>query len=128
MAQVNLSTLDARTGSRHAVVGSRATAVIERSASLRSPTLTVYPKADSAEEAGSTPAVVCPRLTDDDSLRGSCDAFLMSARSLTAAGQSRSAVAVLEVLEHVQSSLRRGRPVDLAQSSPARELRVVSPR
>lgn len=127
VAQVNLSTLDAPAGSRHAVVGSRATAVVERSASLRSPTLTVYPKEVSGK-ATSSPAAVCPRLADDDPLSGSCDAFLMSARSLTAAGQSRNTVAVLEVLEHIERSLRGGRPIDVAQSSPARELRVVSPR
>jgi len=113
LALIRVSGLDARTGTRQAVVGSRATAVFDHSP----PMLTLYPKPDSGEAA-----VVCPRLAAGDPLRDSCEAFLTSVRAL-AAVEPGNAVAVLEVLEHIQTSLKRGRTIELSQ--PARELRVV---
>lgn len=110
VARLSLTTLDARSGSTCAVVGTTATAVVENGV------LAVHSKDGS---------VLCPCVPAADAVRCGCESFLAAVRSLDAASQDAEAVAVLEVLDHVQRSLKRGGSVDVAQPKPEPELRVV---
>jgi predicted dehydrogenase len=110
VARLSLTTLDARSGSTCAVVGTAATAVVENGA------LAVHAKDGS---------VLCPCVPADDPVRRGCESFLAAVRSLDGASQDAEPVAVLEVLDHVQRAHKRGGSVDLAQPKPEPELRVV---
>jgi predicted dehydrogenase len=110
VARLSLTALDARTGWTYAVVGTRATAVVEDGA------LAVHSKDGS---------VLCPCVPAADAVRRGCESFLAAVRSLDGASQDAEAVKVLEVLDHVQGALRRGASVELAQPKPEPELRVV---
>ena len=112
VARLTLSGLDARSGSRYTVVGTRATAVVDPEAS---PALAVH-----AKDGADVPAVVCPRLAAEDPVRKSCEVFLAAVRSVDGAAPHRHAVAVVEVLEQVERSLKRA-----AAHRVAPELRVV---
>jgi predicted dehydrogenase len=126
VAQLQLSALDARPGARLALVGSRATAVLERFP----PRLSVHSKvgADHRSEGTtfSVGDVVSPRVACDDPIRRSCEAFLAMIRStVDVPGYGGETVAVVETLEQLQRSLRRAASVELGRARPPHDLRVV---
>lgn len=128
-AHLHLSALDSRPMSRLAVVGSDATALLERSpASSRR--LTLYAKGRTeqrGEGRAFTPGdVFCPQVPDDDPVRRSCEAFLASVRStVEPASRGREAAMLVETLEGIHRSLGRGASVELRSGPQARDLRVV---
>jgi predicted dehydrogenase len=126
VAEMQVSGLDARPGSRIAFVGSKATAVLERGPDV----LTVYTKVGGDRRSEGTTFsvgdVVSPRVAGDDPVRRSWEAFLGAIRSTAPQPEPRrEVVAVVETLERIQRALRRSASIELRRTRPASELRVV---
>jgi predicted dehydrogenase len=116
VARLTLTTLDARLGSTHSVVGSLGTAVVERAPGCAA-TLAVH--------TSDRDAVVYPRIPAGDPLLRSCEAFLAAVRAPSGAVQDVEAIAIVDVLESAQQALRGAAAVTLAPGHRSRELRVV---
>ena len=130
VAQIHLSALDARPLSTQAVVGSRATAVLERSPSMPRRGLTIYSKALTDRRGEGTAFVpgdvISPHVAVEDPVTRSCEAFLSAVRStVESVSRGREAVTVVETLETIQRSLARGGSVELPRARTASDLRLV---
>jgi len=116
VARLTLTALDARAGSTVAVVGSHATAVIDRAPGSAS-VLALHSDGD--------PGVVWPRVPRADPLHRSCEAFLAAVRAPGGAVQDVEATTIVDVVEQAQRALLRAAPVKLTPARQGGELRVV---
>jgi len=131
IAQTDLSALDARPVSRLAVVGSKATAVLDCSAAASDARLTVWAKRpDEHSPFGTafTPGgVSCPEVAGDDPVRRTCEEFLDVVRAgVEPVTRAREATIVVAALEGIERSVARAASVDLGLSRSSHDLRLVS--
>jgi predicted dehydrogenase len=130
-AQIELSALDPRPLSRLAVVGTKATAVLDSSSATSAARLAVFAKGagERGQDNGSafTPGdIFCPQVTDDDPVRRTCVGFLDAIRTGAEPAATARTASIVAALEGIGRSLVRAASVELGPSRPSQDLRLVS--